>query len=424
MHQLFNLIYQWSDAHLDIIFFFYGLAFFVMGISILIVPKKESEFKLANTLWILAWFGLVHGTNEWLEMWMIVGYKSEILSLIQVICLITSFVLLYEFGRNLLKESFLEESTKLQKKLAKFLVWWISPSIVVFILFISFFTFHDFKIAGNILSRYFLCFPGALLVSFGLFTYYHFDERLLKELKVKRYFILLGLSIFTYGIFGGLIVRKWDYFPSNLINYESFFSITHIPVQIFRALIAIIIALTVNGIITIFNWEQRKKIKEALITDELTGIYNRRGFITVAEQQLKIAKRTNKGFLVIFADLDDLKIINDNFTHKEGDRALIDTANVMKSTFRESDIIGRIGGDEFVILALDTDESKAKIIETTFLNNIDAHNAKVKRRYNISLSIGIVYFDPSVLSSIEELLSKADRLMYENKKQKYKDKVQ
>jgi diguanylate cyclase (GGDEF)-like protein len=96
----------------------------------------------------------------------------------------------------------------------------------------------------------------------------------------------------------------------------------------------------------------------------------------------------------------------------------------MKSTFRESDIIGRIGGDEFVILALDNDESKAKIIETTFRNNIEAHNAKVKRRYNISLSMGIAYFDPSAPTSIDELLSQADRLMYENKKQRDKVKVQ
>ena len=82
--------------------------------------------------------------------------------------------------------------------------------------------------------------------------------------------------------------------------------------------------------------------------DELTGLYNRRGFITLAEQQLKIADRMKTSILLLFGDLDGMKFINDTFGHQEGNQALIDTTNILKDTFRGSDILARVGGDEFL----------------------------------------------------------------------------
>jgi hypothetical protein len=83
MHQILNLIFYLSTNNLDIIFFIYGLAFFVMGISILIVPKKESTFKLSGILWPLAWFGLIHGLNEWLDMWEMIKYKGDLINAVR-----------------------------------------------------------------------------------------------------------------------------------------------------------------------------------------------------------------------------------------------------------------------------------------------------------------------------------------------------
>lgn len=88
--------------------------------------------------------------------------------------------------------------------------------------------------------------------------------------------------------------------------------------------------------------------------DDLTGLYNRRGFFTLAEHLLKLAKRQQEGLFMLYADLDDLKKINDTLGHQKGDWALIDTANLLKETFRESDIIARIGGDEFVVMPIET----------------------------------------------------------------------
>jgi len=174
---------------------------------------------------------------------------------------------------------------------------------------------------------------------------------------------------------------------------------------------------------TVRNITRRKKmeiqLKEAAITDELTGLLNRRGFYTLSEQQCKIADRDNPGLSLIYADLDNLKIINDRFGHKEGDRALIDIANIFKKTFRKSDIIGRTGGDEFAVFL--TGISKPTI-ENISLNhvqdNLKIHNKQSNRGYELSVSMGIAYYDPAYPLTIDELIIQADKLMYEKKSAK------
>lgn len=162
------------------------------------------------------------------------------------------------------------------------------------------------------------------------------------------------------------------------------------------------------------------KLRTMSITDDLTGLNNRRGFFTMANQQLKIAKRMNRGVLLLSADLDNLKGINDIFGHKEGDEALIKTANILKDTFRESDIIARIGGDEFVVLQMDDSIINEDFVPVRLQKNFEKHNAGKDNRYNLSISIGIARYDPASSCSIEELLIKADKLMYENKQLKQK----
>jgi diguanylate cyclase (GGDEF)-like protein len=113
--------------------------------------------------------------------------------------------------------------------------------------------------------------------------------------------------------------------------------------------------------------------------------------------------------------MDDLKWINDHCGHNEGDQALITLANILKKTFRESDIVARIGGDEFVVLSESTDE-KGKIVMTRLYENIRDYNAKVSQDYKLSISVGAAQFDPEYPIPIDELLSKADALMYAQKR--------
>jgi len=161
-----------------------------------------------------------------------------------------------------------------------------------------------------------------------------------------------------------------------------------------------------------------EEIRSISVTDQLTGLYNRRGFITLAEQQLKFSDRVKRDMLLFFADLDGMKWINDTRGHKEGDKALIDVATILKETFRSSDIIARMGGDEFAILAIDTTGIYPDIIMSRLQNQIDMHNKSGNRHYKISISMGTAYYDPDNPCSLDELMSRADKLMYEQKRSK------
>jgi diguanylate cyclase (GGDEF)-like protein len=176
------------------------------------------------------------------------------------------------------------------------------------------------------------------------------------------------------------------------------------------------------GIFTQYFINSNKRMAAEIIalsiTDHLTGLYNRRGFMTIAEQQLKILERTKQGFLLLFADVDKLKSINDNLGHKEGDKSLIEVASILKEVFRESDIIARMGGDEFAVLGIEATKDDFETLESRLQHQIDIHNAVENRDYNISLSVGMICSDPENRYSIDELMTRADKLMYEQKRNK------
>lgn len=167
---------------------------------------------------------------------------------------------------------------------------------------------------------------------------------------------------------------------------------------------------------------ERKRAEAAIQTlslaDELTGLYNRRGFLAFCKQHLNSLHRTNKSVALVYADLDGLKVINDSFGHKEGDRALIKTAELLKETFRSSDVLGRLGGDEFTALAVvepgDGVEQVVARLEQKFAN----YNALKIAPYKLSISIGVAQLDADGSQSMEDLMALADIAMYENKRRK------
>ena len=167
---------------------------------------------------------------------------------------------------------------------------------------------------------------------------------------------------------------------------------------------------------------ERKRAEAAIQTlslaDELTGLYNRRGFLAFCKQHLKTIRRTNKGIVMVYADLDGLKGINDSFGHKEGDRALMKAAELLKETFRSSDVLGRLGGDEFTILAaVDPDGGREKLL-ARLQAKFDNYNALRVSPYELSISVGVAQLDPETSESMEDLLAAADAAMYENKRGK------
>ncbi|MDQ6830229.1 MAG: diguanylate cyclase [Gemmatimonadota bacterium] len=162
----------------------------------------------------------------------------------------------------------------------------------------------------------------------------------------------------------------------------------------------------------------RMALRSMSLVDELTGLYNRRGFVTLARQQLKMADRMSRRVAQVFVDLDGLKWINDNFGHAEGDRALVETAELLRDVFRESDIVARIGGDEFVVLALEETEPADEIFAARLRSAISRHNALTPRMYPLAVSIGVATYDPADPCALDELMQRADRLMYVEKRGK------
>ena len=160
----------------------------------------------------------------------------------------------------------------------------------------------------------------------------------------------------------------------------------------------------------------QEELRALAITDQLTGLYNRRGFTTLAQQQLKSSNRTKMGMLLFFCDLDYMKIINDALGHEQGDLAIIDTVAIMKKTFRESDIIARIGGDEFAILYVNTTGIPPELLVTRLQKQFDLHNTEENRPYQLHISIGFATFDPENPCSLDILMSRADMAMYAQKK--------
>lgn len=154
------------------------------------------------------------------------------------------------------------------------------------------------------------------------------------------------------------------------------------------------------------------------LTDDLTGLYNRKGFLALAAHRVKLANRNRDPFSIAFIDLDDLKEINDSFGHLEGDRALRETASLLRECFRDSDIIARLGGDEFAIFVAEADEGQISQRIEERLRERERNSPP--RGYTLSLSIGIVASSNAQDEEVESLLKRADGLMYQHKKGKSK----
>ncbi len=165
---------------------------------------------------------------------------------------------------------------------------------------------------------------------------------------------------------------------------------------------------------------ERQRLQAALrglsMIDPLTGLYNRRGFYNLAEQHLRLAQRTKRGLILMLADVDRLKRINDTYGHPEGDLALIRSAEVLKGTFRTSDVLARIGGDEFGVIAIEAREDSAEALTLRLQGHLKAYNAQERFPYQLSLSIGFACLGPSQPCVVDELIAQADSSLYQRKR--------
>jgi diguanylate cyclase (GGDEF)-like protein len=158
-------------------------------------------------------------------------------------------------------------------------------------------------------------------------------------------------------------------------------------------------------------------LRNESLLDALTGLYNRRGFMGLAENHLKASRRSGTPFGLVYVDLDGMKAVNDLYGHAEGDRALVEIATLLRGVAGPSDVIGRLGGDEFALLLAAVDFGTEGIIRARLQKPLALINAQSGRKYGHSFSIGVVIADPRSNRDLDQLLAQADSLMYEEKQQ-------
>ncbi len=163
---------------------------------------------------------------------------------------------------------------------------------------------------------------------------------------------------------------------------------------------------------------KQHQLQTESIKDDLTGLHNRRGFLLLAEQMLRTARRERTEFLLLFLDLDGLKYINDTYGHAEGNRAIVEAADALRSSLRSTDLLARLGGDEFVALAMNSTATAESALRSRLDQVLAAVNSKPGRTYPLGFSVGILPCNPNDDRPMESLLGEADALMFEEKRRK------
>jgi diguanylate cyclase (GGDEF)-like protein len=204
-----------------------------------------------------------------------------------------------------------------------------------------------------------------------------------------------------------------------------FFSADRMPPHYTTAVLASTAVMLSFALLLFLAWRinhMEVEIHDLSLRDALTDLYNIRGFQLLAEQALRMARRTHLPFSVIYIDLDDLKRVNDTYGHQAGSALLVETGKILKASFREIDVVGRIGGDEFVV-AGQFSQSGIELVARRIDECVTRRNDETESPYSLSLSIGSVTTDSEPQPGLDELLGTADRAMYEEKRRKKRSRI-
>ncbi|MEJ2032344.1 MAG: ATP-binding protein [Deltaproteobacteria bacterium] len=223
-------------------------------------PRRGSSFHISRILWLLAAFGILHGSSEWLDMWAIIKGREETIDLVRWFFLVVSYLCIFEFGRRLVRHNLMQIGAS---DLSRFFHWGLTPTLGSLIMLFGF-SAPDFWKAGSSWTRYLYGFPGAVLTGLGFVFYYSIERERLEPLKVAKYFYVSGVMFCAYGLLGGLVVPPGDFFPADWLNTVTFSDAVGVPVQVFRLVIALVSAWSVASILRIFNWEAKTRLQEAL----------------------------------------------------------------------------------------------------------------------------------------------------------------
>jgi signal transduction histidine kinase len=239
-----------------LVWFVYGLAFFVLGVAILIYPKKDSRFDLAQYIWMVGAFGIIHGLNEWLSMFIALGQQSRplppaLLAEARVFTLAGSFFFLIQFGVTILSRH------------AGRRPWLCATPLLLVVGWLALVLTTEPSrrhLMADIWGRYLLCIPGTILTAWGLFSQ-RSGFRVVRLHAVTGHLAVAAVTFLLYGVFAGLFVRKGGFFPATVFNYENFIALTGAPVQIFRTFCAVVLAWSIVRILDVFRWETQEALR-------------------------------------------------------------------------------------------------------------------------------------------------------------------
>jgi PAS domain S-box-containing protein len=239
--------------HLIFIYFIYGLAYFILGVSIYLYPKKNSMLKLAKHLWLIGAFGILHGLNEWIDMFILIQAPFDIgfLNNARFLILPASYLFLILFGVQTLTE--FDRKYRRLKVLPV-----VMPLLWLMFVLIS----HDRILIGEIMARYLLATSGAALTCLALITHISEMKRADGPVTLGSLKLAAG-TILMYGVFSGLVVKQAGFFPASVLNYSLFTEMIGIPVQVLRAGCAVLLTVCMIRVLRVFDMEARKALRES-----------------------------------------------------------------------------------------------------------------------------------------------------------------
>lgn len=293
------------------LFFIYGLSFIIMGISAVQQSnKKISNFPLMRALYFLGGFGILHGLAEWVIMVMLTNqYQGHSLILYKLLMFLnaSSFSFMMAFGIALF--DYREETTK---KIYYSIPWFL---FILWLMGYGIMELFYFDVSPNIkypffnnMSRYFIGFPGGLISCIALYKNGN-AMKILKMGKISLKFKAMGFMFLTYGILAGLVVGYSDFFPARIINVYNFRMIFGFPVEVGRAVTAVIITILFIDIIKIFSWEISEKISRLV---EQQVITQERRKLARELHDVVIQKLFATGLQVAMTDLDNKEELKSN----------------------------------------------------------------------------------------------------------------
>jgi len=242
---------SWADSMI-LIFFVYGMSFFIMGIAIELYPKKGSHLRLVDNLWLISLFGFLHGINEWIDMFLLFE-PSTIVKSIRFLLLPISFLPLIQFALNTTVE-FKRKNPALKAIGIILLIFWV---LIVAL-------GKQKLLLGDIFARYLLCFPGAALTAYAI-TLYFPEIRNVKQQKIVTSSKFAVVAFSFYAIFAGMIVPEAPFFPASILNYSAFLDGVGVPVQIFRATCAVVITFALVRVLSVFEYEKLALLEKAQV---------------------------------------------------------------------------------------------------------------------------------------------------------------